>query len=164
MYQVEDRVSHPGHGACEVADICELDLTGQMVLYYKLIPCVQNGASVYVPTANADMIGLRPLVTRAQAHSLMASLASADEKWHSDSMTKQKRYRSLFSSNTIESMQETLSVMSALIRRKEQKELGSMDKSMLENIQQKVFSELAQVLDISVGDAIQQAEELVLQP
>ena len=42
--------------------------------------------------------------------------------------------------------------------------LGSTDKTMLENIQKKVLSEVAVALDISMSATIQRAEELVLQP
>lgn len=165
MYRIDDKVSHPGHGACVVTEVCELDLTGRQVLYYKLIPCLEGcGASVYVPVKNADAIGLRPLMTKGQANSLMDSLVGATETWLSDSQAKYKRYRSLFSDNTVEGLYETISVMGAIIRRKNQKELGSTDKSMLETIQKKLVSELATVLDISLTDVMRQAEELVLQP
>lgn len=162
MYCAKDKISHPGHGACVILEVCDLDMTGEQIKYYKLAPCFDGGASVYVPVGNAKKIGLRPLMTKTQANSLMDSLAGADEEWLADSQAKHKRYRSIFSNNTIDGLYETLSVMSAIIKRKHQKELGSTDKTMLENIQKKVLSEVAVALDISMSATIQRAEDLVL--
>lgn len=164
MFKIGTQVSHPGHGACEITDICELDLTGEKVKYYRLIPYHGSSEVMYVPVANATKIGMRCLVTKEEANSLLGALCHMEEQWLSDSMAKQKRYRSLFVDNTINSLQDTLSAMSAIVRRKRQKELGSVDKTMLENIQRKVMSELAVALDISLEDAIQKAEDLILQP
>jgi CarD family transcriptional regulator len=163
MFEINAQVSHPGHGACRVTDICELNLTGEAVTYYKLIPYHGASETVYIPVTNADKIGLRRLISKNQAHCLLHSLSGADEQWLSDSMAKQRRYRSLFANNTVENLHETLSAMSAIIKRQRQKELGSVDKAMLETIQNKAMSELALALDISVYDAIRQAEDLILQ-
>lgn len=163
MYYAEDKVSHPTHGACVILDVCDLNMTGEQITYYKLAPCFDKNASVFVPVDNATKIGLRPLMTKTQANSLMDSLAGTDEEWLHDVQAKRKRYRSTFADHTVAGLYDKLSVMSAIIKRKAQKVLGSGDKMMLENIQKKVLSEVAVVLDISMNATIQRAEELVLQ-
>lgn len=164
MFQKNEQVSHPGLGACKVTDICDLDLTGQSVLYYKLVPFHGASGTVYVPVDNAEKVGLRAMISEEQANTLMNSLQDADEEWMSDALAKQRRYKALFNENTIENLFDSLSAMSAIIKRKREKELGSVDKSMLESIQNKVLSEVAMALNISLSDAIQQAENLILQP
>lgn len=163
MFKIGAQVSHPGHGACEITDICELNMTGESINYYKLAP-YNSTETVYTPVTNATNIGIRGIVSKNEAQGLLHSLTEAEEQWQTDTMAKQKRYRSLFSENTVESLHEALSAMSAIIKRKSVKELGSVDKSMLETIQKKVMSELAIALDISVTEAISQAESLILQP
>ena len=163
MYYANDKVSHPSYGACTVSGICDLNFTGAQITYYKLIPCVDSGASVFVPVDNAKKIGLRPLMTKAQATSLMNFLLSIDEQWPSDSREKSERYRSATSNNSIDGIHEILSVMGSIIKHKSEKELGSADKAMLENIQKKVLPELSVVLGISMNTLVQKVEESVLQ-
>lgn len=162
MYQTADLVSHPGHGACVVSDVCESNMTGEPVTYYKLTPCFDCEASVFVPVKNAAKIGLRPLMTRIQANSLMDSLSGCGTEWLSNAQAKQKRYRAAFENHTVEGLFETLSFMGSILRRKMQNKLGSTDKTMLENIQKKVLSEVAVVLGISMSATMQRAEDLVL--
>ncbi len=164
MFNVDTQVSHPGLGACKITGIYELNLTGEKIQYYKLVPYHGASETMYIPTANADRIGVRKLVSKEGACFLMGSLNSAEEPWLSDSMAKQKRYRALFADNTEERMQEMMATMSALVKQKQKKELGSVDKTMLESIQKKLMSELAVALDISLKEAIQCAENLILHP
>lgn len=163
MYKVKDKVSHPEHGGCEVCDVCRLDFTGEVKTYYKLAPFVGAGASVYVPVDRADDIGVRPLISQDEANELLQSLSTVQEPWLADTVAKQRRYKALFEQNTVEGLYDTLSAMSAIVKRKLVKDLGSFDKSMLSAIQNKVLSEVALAKNISMEDAIEQAEEIILQ-
>ena len=161
MYCKNDKVSHPGHGACEISGICEQDFTGTKREYYRLVPFTESGAVVYVPVGKADDIGLRALISETEANQLLDSLSGAEEQWLSDAMAKQHRYKALFSSNEKENLYEMMSAMGALVRRKMVKELGSVDKAMLSTIQHKVMSEIALAKGISFSAAIRQAEEII---
>lgn len=163
MFEIDTQVSHPGHGACMVTDICELNMTGETVQYYKLVPYSGACETMYIPIASARKIGVRNLISKSEAYTLLSTLRDSDEPWIPDPMEKNRHYRALFADNSIENLRETLSTMGAIVRRKAQKELGSADKTMLENIQRKVMSELAAAMEISLADAIQQAERLILQ-
>ncbi|MFV0412414.1 MAG: CarD family transcriptional regulator [Oscillospiraceae bacterium] len=163
MFEINAKVSHPEYGACKIIDICELNLTGKAMQYYRLEPYNSISDTVYIPVETAEKIGLRHLISKKQALTLLNSLPDAEEEWSSDFSAKQKRYRTIFADNSVESLQETFSAMSAIIKWKNQKELRIKDKIMLENIQKKVMPELALVLDMTVSDVIHQAEKLILQ-
>lgn len=163
MFNANDKVSHPGYGACEVTDVCQMDMTGEQTLYYKLVPCLEDSTSVYIPVSKAETIGLRPLITETQAESLLHSLTSVADQWLPDAGARQKLYRSLFTNNTVENLFDAFSAMGTLIKRKQEKELGSVDKAMLENLRRKAVSEVAVATDKSLKQTIEQTEELVLQ-
>lgn len=163
MYQSKDKVSHPGYGACHVIDVCDMDLTGEQRRYYKLVPCLEAGTSVYVPVESADDVGLRPLISESQARCLMDSLASSGERWLPEKTERQRHYRELFAKNNIENLFSAFSTMGALIRRRQEKELGSFDKSTLQALQRWAVSEVAVATDTPMKQAMQQAEDLILQ-
>ena len=164
MYNLYDKISHPSHGLCEVAEICDrLNANNdEKTTYYKLIPQCGAETLIYVPADRAEMIGLRSLITKEEAHSLINSLSDSKEDWISNVSAKQKKYKSLFLTNTLENLLESLSFIGAIIRHNETKTLGLNDKNMLANLENKVMSELAFVLEITVAEAIQQAEDLIL--
>ena len=91
MFKTGAQVSHPGHGACTVLDKCTLNLTGEPIEYYKLLPYYGSAETVYTPVANAEKIGVRKLVTKDQARELLHTLGGTAEEWHSDTQKKQQR-------------------------------------------------------------------------
>lgn len=163
MFNLNDKVSHPTHGACVIADICDQAVAGKNTrTYYKLIPLSGADTMVYVPVSNAENIGVRPLISRDEASKLFSTMACSDEEWLPHGAAKQKRYKALFSENSLENLSDSLSVIGAILKRKYTKELGPADKSILLSLENKVLSELAFVLNISFSEAVARAEDQVL--
>lgn len=162
MFKPNEMVSHPGYGACTVLEICEQDFSGESCQYYKLCPMVDKAAVVYVPVDNAEKIGLRTLISETQADTLLASLTQNEATWISDANEKQKRYRSLFSTNGVQALYDSMVALSVIVRQSTQKALGNADKEMLRKIQNKTISEIAAVKGIPMQEALQQVEDIIL--
>lgn len=162
MFKAKDRVSHPGHGACEVKEICEREISGTTRSYYQLAPMVETGATVYVPVDSAEKVGLRSLINETEADALLASLRNTSVSWVQDAATKQKRFKSLFEQNGVQNLFETMKALCAIVRHQNEKTLGNADKEMLRTLQTKALSEIALAKGITMQAAIQQAEDIIL--
>lgn len=162
MYRTDETVSHPAYGACVIKDVLTRDFSGIEKEYYLLSPHIDPTAAVYVPVEKADLIGLRRLITEAEADHLLDFLGGAGEVLASDALAKQRRYKTLFDGNDKSGLFDFVSVMGALIKRRSQKELGSVDKSMLETIQNRVMSEIACAKNMPFSSAVHHAEAIVL--
>lgn len=164
MFKVNDKVSHPGHGACEVIAVCKQDFSGKEEMYYQLMPMVDAGAVVYVPVNNAEKIGLRPLISPDQADGLLHSLQDNASTWISDVGEKQRLFRELFADNDVEKMYDCMTALSAIVRQNEKKSLGNVDKEILRIIQTKTVSEIAMAKGLSLQSTLEHIDDIILNP
>lgn len=161
-YNIGDKVSHPGHGACVVKDICEKEFGSTSATYYVLSSMVERQTAIYVPVSKAEKLGLRTLITEAEADELMDSLEQADVPWIADRSKRQKMFDTLYADNTMDSLQDSMTALSAIVQRRKEKPLGSNEKNVLNTIQNKTLSEIALAKGISLAAAIEKAEKRIL--
>ncbi len=162
MFKKDDKVSHPGHGACKIKDICQQDFMGEKKDYYELVPMVDQNSTLYVPIDTAEEIGIRSIISKKEANTLLETLRNATEGWVAETNAKQRRFKELFAENTKEKMHESMTAMSALVRQSEERPLGNIDKNILRKIQEKTMSEIALAKGISLEAMLEKAEGLIL--
>ena len=75
MYQLDEKVVYANYGVCIVSQVdAPMTFGGVERSYYVLTPTRKRGGTVYVPTDHEEL--MRPVMSRAEALSLIDSLAS----------------------------------------------------------------------------------------
>lgn len=163
MYKIGDKVSHPGHGACTVVDICEQEFTGAKKSYYVLSALVDTGTSIYVPVDRAEGIGVRELISEREADDLLEALYDMEATgWIADRNKRQKHYETLFVDNSKTSLFDSITTLNTMICRNQEKPLGDLERGVMRSIQNKALSEIALAKGISLQHAIDEAENIIL--
>ncbi len=140
MYQVGDKVVHPGHGGCVVEEIGKKCLGGQTRDFYTLLPMNEHNLRVMVPVKSAKDIGIRGVISSAEARVLLYSIREMDTSWVEDRKERQTRYDEIMKSDDLERIAQTVK---CLIVQKLVGKITAMDQQILQKGKEKLFSELA---------------------
>ena len=83
MFAPGDKIVHPMHGAGKVEGIVDRDIGGEIRRYYKLkIPV--GDMTVLIPVDTSGDIGVRPVMGKAQAISVLEAIPSIDAEMTSN--------------------------------------------------------------------------------
>lgn len=148
MYQVDDQIVHPMHGAGIVQEIIEKKINGAARLYY-VIKLSIGGMTVLVPVDMADEIGLRMLIDEQRADQVLALFETAEvdmtTNWN-------KRYRENVLRIKSGDLDEVVKVIKGLLIRERNHGLSTGERKMLLMAKQILISEIVLVKGISYSD------------
>lgn len=138
MYRVGDKVVHPMHGAGTIDSIVQRKINGQTKDYYLLSLSVGN-MTVMIPTDNTDEIGMRPVISDAQAREFLAVIGQIEaeviQNWN-------RRYRENMEKLKSGNIMEVARVIKGLMVREQQRGLSTGERKMLYTAKQILISEL----------------------
>lgn len=144
MFQVGDRLVHPGAGACEVREVSKKEMYELPArMYYTLWPMQGKGTTWMIPVDSAEKIGLRRIMSCEDADALLDSFHSLGASWISDRTARARHYSEIFKDTSIHGMRNMLQALKMLMAREPLGKLPLDDKEMLRKLETKVVSELA---------------------
>lgn len=139
MFNVGDNIVYPMHGAGTIDSIEEKEILGEKQQYY--IIKMPGEVMVMVPTAKAESMGVRNVIDKQNASSVLEVLEK-DETEMSNNWNK--RYRENLDKMKTGNVYEVADVVRNLsFKQKEKGSLSTGEKKMLENAKQILVSELA---------------------
>lgn len=148
MYQVDDRIVHPMHGAGVIQEIVEKKINGALRPYY-VIKLSIGGMTVLVPVDMADEIGIRVLIDEQRADQVLALFETAEvdmtTNWN-------KRYRENVLRIKSGDLDEVVKVIKGLLIREHNSGLSTGERKMLLMAKQILISEIVLVKGISYSD------------
>ena len=137
MFNVGDKIVYPMHGAGTIDSIEEKDILGEKQSYYILR--MPGGVKVMIPTAKAEEVGVRNIIDRSSADSVISVLeqneTDMDKNWN-------KRYRDNMDKMKSGDIYEVADVVRNLSFKQKEKGLSTGEKKMLNNAKQILVSEL----------------------
>ncbi|RLB54711.1 MAG: CarD family transcriptional regulator [Deltaproteobacteria bacterium] len=139
-FKVGDKAVHPAHGVGEVTAIEDQEIAGKAASYYFL-KILDTGMKVMVPTAAAERLGLRQVISRKDAKKVIEVL-KADEV----AVTSQpwnRRYREYTEMLKSGSPFEVAKVLRDLYRLRSDKELSFGERQLLDKARSLLITELA---------------------
>ena len=139
-FKVGDKSVHPHHGVGEVTAIEAKEIAGQKKNFY-ILKIVDSGMKVMVATDAADRLGLRKVVSRAEAKKVVAVLR--EKKIAVTSQPWNRRYREYTEMLTSGSPIEVAKVLRDLSRLRGEKELSFGERRLLEQARNLLVAELA---------------------
>ena len=137
-YKIGDRVLYPMHGAGVIEAIEEQEVLGEKHAYY-IMKLSAGDMKVMIPMRNAIEIGVRDIITTAQAEVVLQSFA---EKRGEEDSNWNKRYRENMLKIRSGDIYEVLEVVKSLMCRERRKGLSTGERKMLSSAKQILVSEL----------------------
>lgn len=151
MYSVGDVIVYPMHGAGVIEGIEEREILGKVQKYYVMsIP--YGNMKVMLPMNNAAGIGIRDVISDAEADEVLCQFGHSELKVNSN---WNKRIRENMVKIKSGNIYEVGSVVKSLMVRDRQKGLSTSERKMLSNAKQIFVSELVMAKN-STNDKIEQ--------
>lgn len=137
MFNVGDKIVYPMHGAGTIDAIEEKDILGEKQAYY--IIKMPGEVKVMVPTAKAEEIGVRNIISKENAGKVFEILEENETEM---SNNWNKRYRDNMEKMKSGDIYEVADVVRNLAFKQKEKGLSTGEKKMLNNAKQILVSEL----------------------
>ena len=137
MFSVGDKIVYPMHGAGTIDAIEEKDILGEKQAYY--IIKMPGEVKVMVPTAKAEEIGVRNIISKENAGKVFEILEENETEM---SNNWNKRYRDNMEKMKSGDIYEVADVVRNLAFKQKEKGLSTGEKKMLNNAKQILVSDL----------------------
>lgn len=138
MFSIGERVVHPMHGAGVIDDIVEERIAGVRQEYYVFKMPV-GGLVLKIPTANSAVVGLRTIITPAEANALLDAIPGLETE---NNANWNKRYQENMQRLKSGDLYEVARVIKTLVHRDRQRGLSTGERKMLHSARQILLSEL----------------------
>ena len=158
MFSIGDLVVHPMHGAGVIDDIVQEKVAGVMKEYYVFKMPV-GGLVLKIPTANSQVIGIRGIISQAEAEELLNALpdltVEANANWN-------KRYQENLMRLKSGDLYQVARVIKSLMQRDSLRGLSTGERKMLRGAKQILLSEVALVQEMAYDAAERWIDAVVM--
>ena len=154
MFQIGDLIVHPMHGAGVIDDVIQEKVAGKLKEYYVFKMPV-GGLVLKIPTANCQAIGIRSIISEAEAEAFFAGIPALEVE---SSANWNKRYQENLLRLKSGNLNEVARVVKGLMRR-----LSTGERKMLHSAKQIIISEIALVEGCAYQDAEARLDHAVMQ-
>jgi len=149
MYQIGDRIVHPMHGAGVIESIVQEKISGKLTQFYVFKMPI-SGLTLKIPTANAEMIGIRNVLSEGEIEAVIAQIprlgVDMTANWN-------HRYRENMERIKSGDLIEVSGVIKALMHRDNERGLSNGERKMLHSAKQILISEIVLCFDCSYSEA-----------
>lgn len=167
MLKPQDIVLYGATGVCRVTGVEQRQINGHAVDYYILEPIGPDRSIICVPCASKLLEKkIHPILTAAEAHALIASIADEPPLWNEDEVQRKEEFRSILSSGDrlkIMRMIKALYLQQEL-RQSRGHRLHACDEQILKAAEKLLYSELALVLHLSQDEILSLIRERTARP
>jgi len=135
---VGQKVSYPSQGICLIEDIKNKKIGDGLMMFY-LLRVLSDNSTIFVPMANAEAVGIRPIITPKQYKLLMDDLAADFEDVSCDWKTRSREYGEKLQSGCVFQAADVLKKLTFLSR---EKKLSFREQTLLEKAKFLIVSEV----------------------
>lgn len=145
------RIVYPGHGVGVVDRLETKDILGAK-REFCILKIRHSGMVIMIPVNNSEVLGIRPIVTKAQAHRILRTLNSQPKVNFKD--TWSMRYREYMDSIKTGDLLAIATVFAAIKQFRIEHELSFGERKMLDTARALLVEEISLALDLP-GDEIE---------
>ncbi|MFV0388639.1 MAG: CarD family transcriptional regulator [Pyrinomonadaceae bacterium] len=135
---IGQKVSYPNQGVCLVEDIEKKKIGGNSMSFYSLRVLGDNSL-IFVPTANAEAVGIRPVIGDRQSKRLMSNLGKDFEDISNDWKIRSREFSEKLQSGCVF---EAADVLKKLTFLSHEKKLSFREQTFMEKAKFLIVSEL----------------------
>jgi len=156
MFEKNDNVVHPVHGACSIVDICYQEHNEKEQSYYSVVPFADQGMRLMIPVEKASEIGVRRVISEEEANAIIQKMQSVTAHSEVDNK-KRMQYYTLVSKSC--DLLEMASLLKGLNVRDRARGLAFSEKKIYQDVEKKLCSELALAKMATMEEAGRWVEE-----
>lgn len=135
---VGQKVSYPNQGVCLVEDIEKKQIGGKPLKFYAL-RVLSDNSTIFVPTANAESVGIRPILDRKQCRNLMNRLSDDFTEVSNDWKIRSREFTEKLQTGDIFDAAEVLKKLTFLSH---EKKLSFREQNLLDKARFLIVSEI----------------------
>jgi len=136
---IGQKVAYPNQGICLVEDIERKKIGNNSIDFYYL-RVLSDNSTIFVPTQNAENVGIRPIIGSGQYKHLIDSLSEDFDVVSPDWKIRSREYNEKLQSGDVFEAADVLKKLTFLSR---EKKLSFREQSLLEKARFLVVSEIA---------------------
>jgi CarD family transcriptional regulator len=154
---IGQKVAYPSQGVCMVEDI-EKKTIGDRAIQFYALRVLNDNSIILVPLANAENVGIRPIISTIQCKRLISKLSQDFTPISCDWKTRSRQFTEQLQSGDIFEAADVLKKLTFLSR---EKKLSFREQTLLEKAKFLIVSEIASA-ESSDEDALRaEVEHLV---
>jgi CarD family transcriptional regulator len=135
---VGQKVSYPGQGVCLVERLEHRQVAGLPMKFF-LLRVLHDNSLILIPVANADSVGIRPVINTSQCRRLISRLGEDFELVSADWKTRSRQFSEKLQSGDVF---EAADVLKKLTFLSHEKKLSFREQTMLEKARFLILSEI----------------------
>lgn len=157
MLELGSYVIYGDNGVCLVADKRKEKFAGVIREYYILKPQGNEGATLFVPTDNEELLSkMRSILSKEEIMDIIHSLPKEDLAWEENNKVRGEYYNKVFEEGD---RRELLILIKALYnhkkdRQEEGKKLWTIDENAMKHAESLVYEEFGTVLGIPQEEVV----------
>lgn len=155
MFAVNDTVMYGQSGICKIQDICEKKFGKETRKYYVLCPLDDQNTTIYCPI-DAPSDKMRYLLTKDEVLRLIEEMPDEETAWiENDNLRKEAQAAILREGDH----KKLIGLIKTLYFKREEKQKAgkrfhAADEKAMEEAEQMLYQEFAQVLDIAKDEVV----------
>ena len=135
---IGQKVAYPNQGICMIEDIEKKQIGDKQMRFYSL-RVLSDNSTIFVPMANAETVGIRPIIGNKQYKNLLVALEEDFENVSDDWKVRSREFNEKLQSGDIF---EAADVLKKLTFLSSEKKLSFREQSLLEKAKFLIVSEL----------------------
>lgn len=135
---IGQKVAYPNQGVCMVEAVQEKKIAGDAINFYSL-RVLNDNSIIFVPTDNAENVGIRPVISSRQCKKLINRLSRNFDEISSDWKVRSKEFLTQLQSGDVF---EAADVLKKLTFLSHEKKLSFREQNLLEKSKFLIVSEL----------------------
>ena len=136
--RIGQKVAYPSQGICRVEQIQQREFGSSSMKFYSL-RVLNDNSIIFVPLANADSVGIRPIIDSIQCKKLIAKLSADFEPVSCEWKTRSKCFAEQLQSGDVFEAADVLKKLTFLSR---EKRLSFREQNLLEKSKFLIISEI----------------------
>lgn len=136
--RIGQKVTYPSQGVCMVDGIEQKTIGGNALKFYAL-RVLSDNSIIFVPMANADTVGLRPVCTSIQCKQLIEQLSVDFEPVCGDWKTRSREFSEKLQSGDVF---QAADVLKKLVYLSHEKKLSFREQTLMEKAKFLIVSEI----------------------
>ena len=150
---IGQKVAYPSQGVCMVEEIQKKTIGDASIHFYSL-RVLSDNSIIFVPMANAESVGIRPVISSLQCKKLINRLSADFDSVSSDWKTRSKEFMVQLQSGDVFKAADVLKKLTFLSH---EKKLSFREQNLLEKSKFLIISE---ILNAESGDEDALREEI----
>lgn len=155
-FKINDTVIHLRDGLSKIVSTKTIETND----YFIVESCHNNGETIYVPIARADLIIRHPL-SKEEMTALIKSLKGIEKEFNSNTKQRRDAFKRMLGSGKIEDIAYMYRQYKLYLSNSEDVKLGNADVDMLEYAKNFLLDEVSVVFDIARESADEFVTKLI---